>query len=70
MEESKLGDYTQLSKGKREQIARRWMAAAELPDGEYEYYFNLEDKRELFERQVKEFAKRLGIKYELRTLND
>lgn len=66
---SKLGNYTQFSKGKREQIARRWMAVAELPDGEYEYYFNLEDKHEIFEQQVKEFAKQLGVKYELRILN-
>ena len=67
---SKLGNYTEFSKEKREEIAKRWMAAAELPDGEYEYYFNLEDKCETFEQQVKEFAKQLGVKYELRILND
>ena len=38
---SKFGNYTKFSKKKRELIAKRWMAAAELPDGEYEYYFNL-----------------------------
>lgn len=68
---SKLNNYTKFSKGKREQIARRWMAAAELPDGEYEYYFNLEEgMRKIFEQHVKEFAKQLGVKYELRILND
>lgn len=67
---SELGNYTQFSKEKREEIAKRWMAAVELPDGEYEYYFNLEDKCETFKQQVKEFAKQLGVKYELRMLNN
>ena len=67
---SKLGNYTQFSIGKRLRTARRWMAAAELPDGEYEYYFNPEDKYKMFRQQVKGFAKQLGVKYELKILND
>ena len=36
-----------------------------LPDGNYEYYFNLEDKTETFKKSVQELAEKLGIDYEL-----
>ena len=36
-----------------------------LPDGNYEYYFNLEDKTEVFIKSVQELAEKLGIDYEL-----
>ena len=63
---SNLGNYDGLSKKQREELAKRWEAAKDLPDGEYEYYFNLEDKRKVFKKSVAELAKRLGIKYELK----
>lgn len=34
-------------------------------EGKYEYYFNLENKKEVFVQSVKELATRLGIKYDL-----
>ena len=63
---SKFGNYSNFSRAKREEIARRWEAAKDLPDGKYDYYFNLEDKREAFAQAVKELAKKLGISYELK----
>lgn len=48
-----------------EKLAKLWEAAINLPDGKYDYYFNLEDKREVFVKSVKELASRLGIDYEL-----
>ena len=63
---SDLGNYDGLSKKQREELAKRWEAAKDLPDGKYEYYFNLEDKGKIFKLSVAELAKRLGIKYELK----
>ena len=63
---SKLGNYDGLTKKQREELAKKWEAAKDLPDGEYDYYFNLEDKNEVFKKSVKALAKKLGIKYELK----
>ena len=65
MRNSNLGNYDDLTKEQRERLAKLWEAAINLPDGKYEYYFNLEDKKEVFMQSVKEFAQRLGIDYEL-----
>lgn len=65
MRHSKLCNYDGLSKKQREELAKRWEAAKDLPDGEYDYYFNLEDKRMVFKKSVKELAERLGINYDL-----
>ena len=65
MRHSDLGNYDDLTMEQRERLAKLWEAAINLPDGKYEYYFNLEDKREVFVKSVKEFAARLGIDYEL-----
>ncbi len=62
---SDLANYDHLSKKQREEIAKRWEAAKDLPDGEYNYYFNLEDKVKVFKQSVKELAKRLGVNYDL-----
>ena len=59
-------NYDHLSREQREELAKRWEAAKDLPDGKYEYYFNLEDKRKVFKLSVAELAKSLGIKYELK----
>ena len=66
MRTSDLGNFTAFTKKQREELAKRWEAAKDLPAGEYEYYFNLEDKRKMFKQSVAELAKRLGIKYELK----
>lgn len=65
MRNSELGNYDDLTTEQRERLAKLWEAAINLPDGKYEYYFNLEDKREVFIESVRELAARLGIDYEL-----
>ena len=65
MRNSDLGNYDDLTTEQRERLAKLWEAAINLPDGKYEYYFNLEDKREVFIESVRELAARLGMDYEL-----
>lgn len=65
MRNSELGNYDDLTTEQRERLAKLWEAAINLPDGKYDYYFNLEDKREVFVKSVQELAARLGIDYEL-----
>lgn len=67
-EHSELGNYDAFTEIQRLEIARRWREAKNLSDGKYEYYFNLEDKEEVFAQYVDELARRLGIKYELKLL--
>lgn len=62
---SDLGNFDDFTQEQREEIARRWEAAIDLQIGEYDYYFNLEDKVETFKLYVGEIAKRFGIDYEL-----
>lgn len=69
MRYSEYGNYDHLSKNEREALAQRWEAAINMPVGEYDYYFNLENKYEVFKKSVKELAKKLGIDYEL-TIKD
>ena len=54
-----------LLKKQREEIAKRWEKAKSLPDGKYDFYFNLENKNKVFKESVKKLANYLGIKYEL-----
>lgn len=50
----------------RKEIAGKWLAAKELPEGEYNYYFNLGDIRDTFRESVTELAKSMNITdYEL-----
>jgi hypothetical protein len=65
MRHSDLGNYDDLSKDERERLAQLWETAKDLPEGKYEYYFNLENKKEVFIQSVKALATRLGIKYDL-----
>ena len=65
MRHSDLGNYDDLSKDERERLAQLWETAKDLPEGRYEYYFNLENKKEVFVQSVKALATRLGIKYDL-----
>ncbi len=63
---STVKNYETFSAEQREEIARRWEAAKDLPEGDYKYYFNLEDKVEMFIKSVKELAEDLDITYDLK----
>ena len=65
MRNSNLGNYDHLTSEQRERLAKLWESARNLPDGNYEYYFNLEDKIEVFIKSVQELGKKFGIDYEL-----
>lgn len=65
MRNSNLGNYDYLTTEQRERLAKLWESAINLPVGNYDYYFNLEDKTEAFIKSVQELADRLGVKYEL-----
>lgn len=65
MRHSDLGNYDHLTSEQRERLAKLWESAINLPDGNYEYYFNLEDKTEVFIKSVQELGEKLGIDYEL-----
>ena len=65
MRNSNLGNYDHLTSEQRERLAKLWESAMNLPDGNYEYYFNLEDKTETFIKSVQELGKKFGIDYEL-----
>lgn len=65
MRHSDLGNYDDLTAEQRERLAKLWESAMNLPDGNYEYYFNLEDKTEVFIKSVQELGKKFGIDYEL-----
>ena len=69
MRNSNLRNYDYLTTEQRERLAKLWESAMNLPDGNYEYYFNLEDKTETFIKSVQELAEKLGIDYEL-IIND
>lgn len=62
---SSLGNYDNFTTEQRERLAKLWESAMNLSDGNYEYYFNLEDKTEVFIKSVQELAEKLGIDYEL-----
>lgn len=63
---SDWGNYDSFTLEQRKEIARRWEKAKDLPDGEYDYYFNLENLIEVFKQSVDELAKKFGIDYELK----
>ena len=65
MRNSNLGNYDHLTSEQRERLAKLWESAMNLPDGNYEYYFNLEDKTKVFIKSVQELGKKFGIDYEL-----
>ena len=65
MRNSNLGNYYYLNTEQRERLANLWESAMNLPVGNYEYYFNIEDKTETFIKSVQELAEKLGIDYEL-----
>lgn len=65
MRNSNLKNYDYLTTEQRKRLAKLWESAMDLPVGNYEYYFNLEDKTETFIKSVQELADRLGVRYEL-----
>ena len=65
MRNSNLRNYDYLTTEQRERLAKLWESAINLPVGNYDYYFNLEDKKETFIKYVQELAEKLGIDYEL-----
>ena len=65
MRNSILGNYDDLTTEQRERLAKLWEAAINLPDGKYDYYFTLDNKKEAFIQSVQELADRFGVKYEL-----
>lgn len=65
MRNSNLGNYDHLTSEQREKLAKLWESAMNLPNGNYEYYFNLDDNKEVFIQSVKELGKKFGIDYEL-----
>ena len=65
MRNSNLGNYDYLTTEQRERLAKLWESAMNLHVGNYDYYFNLEDKTETFIKSVQELAENLGIDYEL-----
>ena len=69
MRNSNLRNYDYLTTEQRERLAKLWESAINLPVGNYDYYFNLEDKKETFIKYVQELAEKLGIDYEL-IIND
>lgn len=62
---SSLGNYANFTTEQRERIAKLWESAMNLSDGNYDYYFNLDNKTEVFIKSVKELTHKLGIDYEL-----
>ena len=58
---SKLGNYDGWSKKDRKAIANKWVKAKELPEGRYNYYFNLQDIQKIFREAVKNLAQEMGI---------
>ena len=65
MRNSNLKNYDYLTTEQREKLAKLWESAMNLPAGNYEYYFNIEDKTEVFIKSVKELGEKLGLHYEL-----
>ena len=65
MRHSTLLNYDKFSQEQRNQLAKLWECARLLPVGEYDYYFNLENKYDVFAESVKQLADKLGIEYEL-----
>lgn len=59
---SKEGNYSRWNAEKRKIIANKWLKAKNLSEGKYDYYFNMENKEDMFRKEVESLAKNLGIK--------
>lgn len=58
---SALGNYEDWSDEDRNAVANKWLKAKELSEGEYPYYFNIENVYDTFRKEVSAIAKTLGI---------
>ena len=58
---SKLGNYSAIPMKHRKIIADKWLAAKNLPEGNYDYYFNLDTIDDIFRKEVDSIAKKLRI---------
>lgn len=58
---STLGNFDNQSEFRRRTIADKWNAVKELPEGCYNYYFNLESVEYIFRKEVAELAENLGV---------
>lgn len=59
---SDLGNYDGWNKKQRKEVAEKWLAAKDLSEGNYEYYFNLGSVEDAFREEVASLAKSMGIK--------
>ncbi len=59
---STLGNYDGWSKEKRKEVAEKWLAAKDLSEGRYDYYFNFGSLEDIFREEVASLAKNMGIK--------
>lgn len=63
---STWGNFEGWTKQKRKAISDKWLAAKELSEGKYNYYFNLGNIKDLFREEVAEIARSMDItNYEL-----
>ena len=58
---SKLGNYDGWAKKQRKEVANKWLAAKDLSEGKYNYYFNLGSIEDIFCKEVASLAKSMGI---------
>lgn len=58
---SDLSNYKKLDNKDRETLAKRWEDAVHLKPGNYDYYFNLQSKQDIFKQAVADVAKELNI---------
>lgn len=58
---STLGNFDNQSEFRRRAIADKWKAVKELPEGCYDYYFNLESIESIFRKEVANLAENLGV---------
>ena len=58
---SKLGNYDGWTKEQRKEVAEKWLAAKDLSEGNYKYYFNLGNIEDLFREEVASLAESMGI---------
>ena len=57
----KYRNFDGWSENDRKIIAHKWLAAKELPEGKYEYYFNFGTIQDIFREEVAALASSLGI---------
>lgn len=59
--ESILGNFANWSNEDRKRVSDKWINVRNLQCGKYNFYFNIEDKKDIFRKEVDSLAKGLGI---------